>query len=142
MKMAEDEDKLNRFGKIIIGEEREHLLNRLAKTPDYEARKATGESLELIRGAILEGFDRGLWDTEEGKEKLHKLMVLPITPIWGPAPEGSLCLACGAPGLERSRILFAPWGGSVRCPSCGHHESVYSYLGKKCLKVEPLPEGT
>ena len=99
----------------------------------------TSEAWERFRGA-LKAVDAGVLETPEGRAALANLLIQPLVPKWGPAPEGAQCTRCGASGLERSFILAgSPFSGSVRCPSCKHTESVMSQIGKTCFTVEPLP---
>jgi hypothetical protein len=82
-------------------------------------------------------------DDENKREilELAQRMIGPLMPQWGPAPEGSVCLVCKSANIERSHIAAGgAFSGSVRCKDCGHMQSVVSYLGQVCFKVEPLPE--
>jgi ssDNA-binding Zn-finger/Zn-ribbon topoisomerase 1 len=80
---------------------------------------------------------------EEARLAFAKTLIDPLMPKWGKAPEAARCTQCGAGNLERSFIqVGGPFSGSVRCPSCGHVESVASHVGKTCFSVEPLPETT
>lgn len=102
---------------------------------DDDRRKAWG----AVHDGLAEAVHRGYLDSPEGRASLAKLMILPLVPRWVKAPETARCTSCGAGDLDRSVILAgSPFSGSVRCPSCGHTESVCSHLGKTCIVVEPL----
>lgn len=72
--------------------------------------------------------------TEINKEDFIKIFTeIKTEPMEGKCPD------CHFETLERSRCLFwGPYGGSINCTSCEYRGSVYNYLGRTCLIVEPL----
>ncbi|MDO8640819.1 MAG: hypothetical protein Q7R33_04695 [Nitrosarchaeum sp.] len=54
----------------------------------------------------------------------------------------STCSKCNSKKIIVETTLFSgPYSGTVRCKSCGHQESMWTYLGKKLVTVQPLPLG-
>src|SRR5574338_1121592 len=95
--------------------------------------------IQTCAEAAVYGVQQGMLDTEDGRKKLAELLTLPLKPVWGKAPERAKCTACGATGLERSFVMAGgPFAGSVRCPMCGHAESVYTHVAKTAITIEPL----
>lgn len=53
--------------------------------------------------------------------------------------ESDECPACRMATLERSRgVVMGPWGGAIRCMTCDYKDSFMSYVGRKCIIVEPM----
>lgn len=73
----------------------------------------------------------------------NQLKGLPVSlaGTWVPAGAGFTCPQCSG-AMERSVHLFAgPFGGSVRCTACPYRDSVMNDLGRRIIRVDPLPEG-
>lgn len=97
---------------------------------------------EALREGVFQAAEAGALETPEGRQAVANLLIQPLVPKWGPAPEEARCTSCGAGGLERSFILAGgPFSGMVRCPGCGHQQSVMSQIAKTLVIVEPLKGG-
>jgi DnaJ-class molecular chaperone len=103
------------------------------KKPAPRKTKKTGEKLARAAKEL----------TQAAKEaftlNMARALIAPLVPKWRKAPKGAKCSACGAGDLDVAQSMAGgPFSGTVKCPSCGHTESLATHIGKTCFKVEPL----
>lgn len=79
-------------------------------------------------------------DTVKSFEEMKESLLKAIAGVkWIPLQVRSKCPQCNSSEMERTFMLMGgPWSGHVRCKSCGHTETVCSYLGHNMFKVESL----